>query len=262
MPPIARVLHINVPFRMLAEGYLDRFVGSKFNPEIYFGPEDLEERPWSAFEETARVLRDAGLSVTFHAPFMDLSVASPDPGIRAVSRRRYEQVLDLVPVFSPKNVVCHTGFDHKHHDEDLENWTQRSLDFWTGFGKALSEAGGRLMLEHVFETHPEDMKSLFDALPEETAGLCLDTGHMTVFSKAPLTQWLEVWGERIGHLHLHDNYGRVDNHLAPGRGIADFDTLFRYLKARPQAPPVMTIEPHQEGEVGPAFAYLQRIWPW
>jgi sugar phosphate isomerase/epimerase len=60
-------------------------------------------------------LHQRSLTITLHAPFIDLCAGSPDPDIRAITRRRFEQMLEVVPIFKPKTVVCHLGYDLKRY---------------------------------------------------------------------------------------------------------------------------------------------------
>jgi len=34
------------------------------------------------------------------------------------------------------------------------------------------------------------------------------------------------------------------------------------LKLNINSPPIITLEPHQEEDLGPSLEYLARIWPW
>ena len=64
--------------------------------------------------ETAKLLADAGLKITFHAPFMDLRPGAMDDKIRRTSIDRIKQVFDLAPYFHPLKIVCHASFDERY----------------------------------------------------------------------------------------------------------------------------------------------------
>jgi sugar phosphate isomerase/epimerase len=137
-----------------------------------------------------------------------------------------------------------------------------SLEFWSWLSDALNREGSRLMLENVYERGPAEIRVLFEQLSSRRVGLCLDCGHLTVFGGAPLQEWLESLGGFIGQLHLHDNLGEKDDHLALGRGRIDFSRLFAYLKAERTQPPVVTLEAHQPDDVWESLECLERLWPW
>lgn len=255
-------IHVNVPFIALHESYLDRFIQHRLNPEIAFDSTALDRYSHSDFSAVAKQLHEHGLAVTFHAPFMDMAPGSTDPMIREVTRNRFEQVLELIPLFRPKTVVCHAGYDERRYHHIRDVWTEKSLEMWAWLGKRMQDEGTRLMLENVFEQGPDDIRILLEQIGNQTVGFCLDTGHKEVFSHADFETWVESLGPFLGELHLHDNRGKRDEHLAMGQGIIDFGILFEKLKAMKKEPPIITLEQHREEDLWPSFEYLKKIWPW
>lgn len=255
-------IQVNIPFSMLYEGYLDRFITLKLNPEIGFDALALSRYPLSDISGIAERLFECGLSITLHAPFVDLSPGSPDPEVWTLTRRRFEQVLQLLPVLKPKTLVCHAGYDEKRYGYLRESWIEKSLEMWTWLGGRVQDGGALLMLENVYEQGPEDIRVIFEGLDRQKVGFCLDTGHQAAFGRAPLEIWLESLGPYLGQIHLHDNSSKKDEHLAMGRGTIDFGTFFQMLKAMKKEPPVITLEPHKEEDLMPSFEYLKEIWPW
>ena len=88
------------------------------------------------------------------------------------------------------------------------------------------------------------------------AGFCLDVGHLLAFAKSSWQQWLPAMLPWLGQLHLHDNAGGWDEHLAPGRGNFDFTGLVAFLK-NSDLHPIVTFEPHSEADLWQTFAYLE-----
>ena len=262
MRSILEQIQVNVPFAMLYEKYLDGFIRNGLNPEIGLDAAVLESFSLADFTNIAEQLHERHLTITLHAPFMDLSPGSPDPSIEAVTRHRFEQVLQLVPVFKPKTVVCHAGYDWRRYLYIRDIWIEKSIETWEWLGTRISDEGVRLMLENTYEDGPDDIKVLFEELKKLNVGFCLDTGHQAAFGSSTLETWLQSLGEYIEQVHLHDNHGKEDAHLALGQGAIDFSTLFDYLKAEKKEPPVITLEPHREEDLWPSVAYLEKIWPW
>jgi len=255
-------IQVNIPFTMLYESYLDRFLENKLNPEIGIDAIALDNFSLSDFEAIAKQFHERDLRITLHAPFMDLSPGSMDPKIWDVTRNRFEQMLQLVPVFKPVTVVCHSGYDERRYWHIRELWIEKSLALWSWLGRAICDEGSVLVLENVYENHPDDMRVFFKTLVAQGVGFCLDTGHQEVFSQVPLKTWIKHLGPFIGQLHLHDNHGTQDEHLAMGQGVINFRMLFEYLAAIRQEPPVITLEPHTEEAFLPSLEYLEKIWPW
>jgi sugar phosphate isomerase/epimerase len=262
MDRIKDKVQINIPFTMLWDSYVDRFIELGLHPEIGLDANTFVRFTRADFETVARRLKRWSLTATLHAPFVDLSAGSPDPEIRALTRRRFEQVLGIVPIFSPKTVVCHFGYDWKRYDYFKAEWIENSLEIFSRFGERIKDADSRLMIENVYERSPDDMQMVFEHLEDQNVGFCLDTGHQAVFSRTPLVKWLDTLGPYLSQLHLHDNTGQADDHLAMGQGSIDFKTLFRSLKVLKKHPPVITLEPHREKDLWPSLAYLEKIWPW
>ena len=115
----------------------------------------------------------------------------------------------------------------------------------------------------MFKGHyPEDIFMLLDKLKNQNIGFCLDVGHQKVFSRSSLEEWIEVLGHHLKQLHLHDNIGERDDHLALGKGNINFTKLFECIQNLENKPIAITIEPHKEQDLFPSLEYLKKIWPW
>ena len=262
MSDVRHHVQVCVPFTRLREGLLDHFVRHGLHPEIGIDAEALERFSPSDFKEVADPLHRQGLAVTLHAPFVDLSAGSTDPAVRAVTRRRFDELMELVPLFRPRTIVAHAGYDWQRYEYFRRTWLDHSVRFWGEVAERLNRSGSRLMLENVYEHRPAEILELFERLRTGGVGLCLDCGHLTAFGRAPLAEWLEGLGDVIGQLHLHDNGGEKDDHLALGRGLIDFRPLFASLQARRSRPPVVTLEVHRLDDIWESLDYLERLWPW
>jgi sugar phosphate isomerase/epimerase len=259
---IIKQVQVNIPFTMLYESYLETFIEYGLNPEIGLDAAALDRFSMADFSGIAEKIHKNSRSVTLHGPFIDLSAGSPDPAVRRVTRRRLEQLLDLVPLFKPLSVVCHAGYDAKRYGYFKETWSENSLELWSWMADRVAEHGARLMLENVYEDGPEDIQFLFENLKNQKVGFCLDTGHSSAFGQADLEAWLKTLGPYLGQLHLHDNLGNDDEHLAMGSGVIDFSKLFKYLKKNINISPIVTLEPHEEKDLWPSLEYLAQEWLW
>lgn len=261
MPTLRQRVQVNVNYRFLAGDRLDYFVLRRRNPEIYLGPNTLDRCGAAEFEPLAQTLRRNDLNVTFHGPFADLSAGSWDSLVRAATRKRLEQTLAAVALFRPRAVVCHAGYDPRRHGYARQHWIEHSAALWSWFAQELAKLDARLALENVFEREPEDILPLFDALGQDRVGLCLDVGHANAFGRAPLAAWVQAFGARIGHLHLHDNDGSSDAHQRLGAGSVDFASLFAALA--PYDPPfAVTLEVDAVQDFDASLNILERLWPW
>ena len=78
-------------------------------------------------------------------------------------------------------------------------------------------------------TAAEQIDCLNEKVGREAFGFCLDTGHMVLVGRRFET-FVPIIGRRLKMLHINDNDGLLDRHLAPFAGIvnwADFITAMR-----------------------------------
>jgi len=111
--------------------------------------------------------------------------------------------------------------------------------FWRNFIATLNtlakisyEYGLKLILEpRVGETvsNTDAMLRLIDNIRYDNFGAVLDTGHLYA-AKEILPLSVEKLGDRLMYIHVSDNDGRDNRHLALGRGTIDWENLFLTLK--------------------------------
>ena len=234
-----------MPFHLLHDQFLPVVIKERINPEISFNYASFDLFKKKDFQEIAVRLRDEGLSVTFHAPFMDLRPGAIDPRIRQVSIERLKQVFDIVPLFHPLSVVFHPSFDKRYYVSSENLWLENSIKTWGEFLIMAGEMDTTIALENVYENDPQQLSLLLNALDSRRICFCFDTGHFNVFSLAPLKTWMESLGSRIGQVHIHDNNGFFDEHLPVGQGTFPFQEFFELLLER-KPDPIITLESHTE----------------
>ncbi|HHL40750.1 MAG TPA: sugar phosphate isomerase/epimerase [Deltaproteobacteria bacterium] len=239
-----RPLHVHVPFTILAERF-DEIVEARINPEIYFDAESLDGADTAQLGELARGLRRNGLAATFHGPYLSLNPGAPDERVRELTVERYMQVLSAAAIFRPSVVVLHACYDERVYDGDRELWFSQSMKSWPAVADEARRVGTVIAAENIFEEEPSTLERLVRAVDSKSFGVCLDSGHLNVFSTVALERWFESVGSFIAEVHIHDNHGRYDEHLAVGDGTVDFPLFFSLL-ARYASDPVCTIEPHGE----------------
>lgn len=257
-PHLTGRLFVNGPFERLRRGLLDRFIHHGIRPEIGLEGNCLYEHPLSEFRAMANSLRRAGLACTLHAPFGDLAPGASDQEVRRVSRAKLSKALELIEIFEPAAVICHLGYEENKHDWKRAEWLDHSAGTWRALLDLAEPAGVVLMLENTYEKGPEIHREVLSRLDSPAARFCLDVGHTLAFAKNSWRDWLPALSPWLGHLHLHDNRGTVDEHLAVGEGIFDFAGLFAYLREN-DLRPTITLEPHREGDLLASLAALDRM---
>ncbi len=236
-------LHVHVPCGQLEE-LLPLLIEQRQQPEIAFKWFDLD-RSAAEVAEWSQKLADAGLAVTVHAPFMDLNPGAIDPLVRDITRRRFDRTLHLAGQLNARQIVFHPGFFRWHYGGRDELWIEASLRFWPELIAQAAAQQCRLALENIFEESPDTLQTLLDEIDSPWLGHCFDIGHWHLFSKVSLEEWFNALGRHLHHLHLHDNHGDRDAHLAAGEGSADFAELYRLLDQR-KLRPTATLEIHNQ----------------
>jgi sugar phosphate isomerase/epimerase len=78
---------------------------------------------------------------------------------------------------------------------------------------------------------PAQFHDLFESFPEFK--LTLDVGHANLgpggFNRT--ITFIKQFEDKIGHIHMSDNFGKQDNHLPIGAGIIDYPNILKALSA-------------------------------
>lgn len=191
-------------------------------------------------------LAGLGLWCTVHAPIYGVNLASPIRSLAAASLGEVVQTVDLAAEVGSPLVVIHPG----HVDEDhLALDGERDLA-WRRFLFAIEvilartrRHGVRLAVENKQRGRGWDMvhtlddhARVLDGFPE--IGACLDFGHLHTVD-GDLAAYVTALGERLVHVHLHDNHGERDEHLALGRGTIPWRDALTALEERGYAGPIV-----------------------
>jgi sugar phosphate isomerase/epimerase len=254
-------VQVNIPFSYLFSGYLERFLKQGLNPEIGLDGYSLRHYPPGVFRGVGRTFQQAGRRLTLHGPFQDLAPGALDDEVLAASRGRLRRAFRYLPVFKPVAVVCHLGFEERHYGWNREEWLARAAATFKELAAAAQAHGAAVMLENVYETDPEIFLEVLGRVRAPNLKVCFDVGHLLAFSTGDFPGWLKTLAPVIGQLHLHDNQGDHDTHLALGTGKVPLKMVLDYLAGAGRRP-LITLEPHQEGSLNPSLEYLADIWPW
>lgn len=202
--------------------------------EICSLPEHLDYRNETAVARGARALREFRMEPhSFHAPFApDLDITSLERSRRAAALTEIRRAAEAAAHLGAKYFVLHPGPETGEipSTERMERMGH-AAETLNRVSDHCRELGIRLVLEnmlpHLFAGPTRDLLWLLGALRHMDVGICLDTGH------AHLAGDLGTVVHKLsGHLwavHANDNGGKRDDHLPPGDGAIDWDTLLRQL---------------------------------
>ena len=157
-----------------------------------------------------------------HGPFGDLCAGSYDPKIREVTRDRFELAYRFARELNSPDIILHHGY--VPGTSAPQNWLRRCVDFWQDFLQD-KEDGYRFHIENMLERDAVLLSDVIDGIGDARVDVCLDVGHCQCNSREPPMRWIERLGPRIGWVHLHNNHGEADEHLALGEGTIPMDEV-------------------------------------
>lgn len=244
--------HIHVPYSRIYE-FIGIIQNEKLNLEIYFDGKSLD----SITDEDILKLKKAlsyEPSLSFHAPFMDLSPGAVDKKVKKITIERFSQMFDIAEKLSPKTIVFHSGYDKWKYAFKVNVWLEESLSTWSKLLPEAEKLKVKIAIENIFEEEPDSLHILMKTINSPYFGICFDTGHFNLFSKKSLEEWLSCLNKYIVEFHLHDNNKKFDEHLPMGDGSFDFEKLFRMNKCKNC---IYTIETHSVENV---FKSLKKFY--
>jgi sugar phosphate isomerase/epimerase len=207
-----------------------------------------------------KALQRHGLGVVGHTAFY-LPIAS---GIEEIRRAALTELRRCVQVFAGIGARWMNIHPDRHAPmHDRQFFIRRNLETLAELLPFAVENGVGLMVENLPGdfNNVHDLGELLEALPQ--LGLHLDIGHANLLvSTSTVGELLAAYGDRLGHVHLHDNKGgAADLHLPLGTGTVDLRDAVRQLQAIGYdgtiTLEVFTPDPHH---LAYSRELLQRVW--
>lgn len=250
---------VHIPFAQRGE-YLPIALRERLNMELYLAAQDLDELEVSELDAVRASMDRVGVECTIHGPYMDLNIGAFDREVRAVTAKRIAQAIAAASRLRARLLVLHGGYDGFRYAGLCEQWQSNSRSLLAEVGCDASEKGVRIALENTLDEGPGPLCGVVEDLDPDVFGYCFDIGHFSVFGKCELGEWISAIEGRLLELHLHDNHGNYDEHLALSKGTVDFELLFRLLlDCTTREKLVMTIEAHDEAGVLLSLVELRRL---
>ena len=219
---------LSTPISRLEER-LDFLKNNAFNAEVRMANvQYIMELDLEGLRDIKEKIEAKGLKVFTHGPFFGLDIASMDRNIYEYTERSLLRGLEVTHALGAEVMVMHSGFlpffsrgGRRHW---FSNWARRMRPVV----EKAKELGIKIALENSWEDRPELLEHLIELIGKDSLYVCIDTGHLNVFSKLSIDNWWKRLDKRVVAMHLHDNDGLSDDHLAPGRGTFDFRRLWAW----------------------------------
>jgi len=239
----------------------------RYRPSAIFGDmKNLLEtlKPWKAAAEKYGIE-----NYQTHAPFP----SAPENIQPAVNSEYEEYMVGILQncirandYIGSRNVVIHPFYYRYDADMSVEEEIQMNIRRFSQLIPAAKEYGVKICIENLFvrcgkqkiypcSTGTIDVAVLLlDELNrlagEECFGFCLDTGHLLLCTQEIKSSIIKL-GSRLQALHVHDNNGVTDQHLAPYSGVMDWDRFVKGLTAI-RFDKTMCFETYRSWELVPA----------
>lgn len=169
--------------------------------------------------------REYPLTYAVHAPTSEINIASVSERMRSASVAVLGDMLAVCDRIDAHHLVVHPGYSPYEQVRDRSYASLlRSLD---ELAILQEEHGVRVCVENMGAWQCCHFRSpaFIPELAARGLGMTLDCGHARLTGN--LDEFLAAGG--ACHVHLHDNGGTSDDHLACGSGNVDFHNLLRRL---------------------------------
>ena len=133
-----------------------------------------------------------------------------------------------------KNLVVHSGYEK---GITIEENFKRNKEFYYELFPTAEKYGVNILTENFNKMwnpqiywidNAKDMRDFLDFVDHPLFHCCWDTGHANL-QEIPQHEELKILGKDVYALHVQDNYGKGDFHMAPFFGSSNMDSIMNGL---------------------------------
>jgi len=195
---------------------------------------------WQPQVDRARSLLDGYEGrLGIHGPFWGLTLANPDPDLRALVTRRMGQGLSVCAALGATQMVIHSPYSTWDYN-NLDNYPDARdrmvalvHDTLDPVIAQAEDAGVTMVLENIEDKDPDARCLLADSFSSPAVAVSIDTGHAQYAHGStgapPVDYYVHRAGNRLRHIHLQDADGYADRHWAIGQGTVNWHAVFAAL---------------------------------
>lgn len=227
-----------------------------FLPQILDDP-IATERIIRAYQNTGRDLSQD----TLHGAFLDICVDSQDSMIFRASDYRVRQCMNIAQKMGLRAVIFHTNYIANFPLRSYQKgWVERNEEYWSQLLQDYPSL--TVYMENMFDDSPHLLVELARRLREHPRfGVCLDVAHAKL-SGSPMEDWYEEMRPYAKHLHINDNDGLQDLHMAVGAGTVCWQQFSQWCQSLNQTPTVLIeVRTWQELMTSVSFLQKEQIFP-
>lgn len=175
--------------------------------------------------ELVDLINSYDLKYTIHSPFIDVNIASLNSAIADISVMEIKRSIDLARMIDTDIVVVHpgtVGFNGRGKEDIIYKISEDNLKVIADYAKDSGVYACIENLPNIPDFMFMDVNQLNDTLSRLELPMTLDIGHAHTNGFSPE----EIYFDSIKHIHMHDNLGDDDTHLALGEGSFDLNGFF------------------------------------
>ncbi len=224
------------------EEICDIFLKAGFSG-IELGVSKLKDEPVSKLESIGKLYAERGLEIqTVHFPF-DTSyegISSVYETLRSKACKIVLESMECAAALGAKIGIQHpSSCRYNIEKEGLSKYLKAIGKSFEKLLPAAKELDIILAIENmparpqpigqVFCSEPEHFTLLIQEFEHPNLKFCLDTGHALMAKHDTMEKFFSVMEPYLVAFHLQDNAGDRDSHLAPGKGLIDWDIVFQRM---------------------------------
>ena len=220
----------------LFEGTGFRYLDFDFYSAAYPGSPFLSADWKRGVEEAAEAAAKLGFTfVQAHSPsYNPMDPAAEHEGKMLALRRSIE----ACGMLGIPNLVVHSGAaPDLRYPGDREAYFSRAKAFHSALFPEMEKWGVNVLIENIDQGNMDgrmyfgtgaEMREFLEFCGHPLLHACWDTGHANIDGRDQYEEIRTLGGELYG-VHIQDNYGRYDDHIAPLTGTLDLDGVMRGL---------------------------------
>ena len=164
-----------------------------------------------------------GLKCQVHAPICDWNIAALNDRLREASLKVTVETVEAAAELGARTVTVHPGLSSMSVAGTEGRALARAKESVRALDRAVSDFDTIVAIENM-PSVPFFLGRTAAQLAEIVDGtdlsVCFDIGHANTMGQ--IDAMVDVFGDRIANVHIHDNNGQRDEHLTIGDGRIDF----------------------------------------
>jgi sugar phosphate isomerase/epimerase len=170
--------------------------------------------------------------ISFHGPIHDIVPHSEVTTIFQFAKQRIETSIQIALELNAKRIVFHTGINTIITDPSfIRNTIDKQGNFWNEICTKYPNID--IVLENMWEKNAAYLTGICKYADKPNLGICLDIAHANVYSHESCITWIKESEPFLKHIHLNDNNGKWDEHLALGNGNININNWMSNLSHVP-----------------------------